>query len=53
MIDYRSKMGFQEGSPWENANYNIIKTPQGTISMANTKKKLKALILKQENFFLI
>lgn len=50
MSDLRSLMGYSVGSPWENAPYNLIKTPQGRITMANTKKKLKAYDAKTGKF---
>lgn len=50
MIDLRSLMGYSKGSPWENAPYNLIKTSDGRITMANTKKKLKAFDAKTGKF---
>lgn len=50
MNDLRSLMGYSEGSPWENAPFNLIKTPQGKITMANTKKRLKAYDAKTGKF---
>lgn len=42
MNDLRSKLGYSVGSPWENSPYNLINTPNGSITMTNTKKPLKA-----------
>ena len=42
MNNLRSLMGYMKGSPWENALYNIITTKDGTITMSNTNKPLKA-----------
>ena len=50
MIDLRSLMGYSKGSPWESAPYNLIKTSDGRITMANTKKKLKAFDAKTGKF---
>jgi hypothetical protein len=50
MSDLRSLMGYSKGSPWENAPYNLIKTSDGRITMANTKKKLKAYDAKTGKF---
>lgn len=41
-MDLRSVLGYSKNSPWENAPYNLINTPQGLITMSNTNKQLKA-----------
>lgn len=40
--DLRSLLGYSQKSPWKNAPYNFIHTPNGSITMKNTKKELKA-----------
>lgn len=50
MNDLRSLRGYSEGSPWENAPFNLIKTSDGRITMSNTKKKLKAFDAKTGKF---
>lgn len=48
--DMRSLLGYSSNSPWRNAPYNLINTPSGKITMANTKKRLKAFDAKTGKF---